>query len=171
MNKWIVGLRDLKVAIIEEIQCVVQELKTIQASLHPSKHLPIPPVPQLHLEETPEKNFQYDSEMLFKFKEVLEERVKVKETVPVVTSAEAGGIGAFGGGFLHSPSVKEIDTIGRGASIKSVKMASGTASVATVKSFEIAQPEPTNTELEISLREEIRNIYLQETLVKRVRKY
>nr|XP_034970286.1 cilia- and flagella-associated protein 44 isoform X2 [Zootoca vivipara] len=75
MNKWIVSLRDLKVAIIEEIQCVVQELKKIQSSLHPSQHVPVPPIPQLLPEETPEKQFQYDSERLMKFKRDMEEQV------------------------------------------------------------------------------------------------
>ncbi|XP_042312653.1 cilia- and flagella-associated protein 44 isoform X2 [Sceloporus undulatus] len=169
MNKWIVGLRDLKVAIIEEIQCVVQELKTIQSSLHPSQQLPVPLVPQLLPEETPENNFEYDSEMLFKFRQELEEQgLKAKEIVAEVSSAEAGGLGAFGGGFLHTPSVKELDSFTRGTSMKSLKTGSGTGAVTSVKSFEMELTEPTELELEIKQREEIRNIYMQETLIKRI---
>ncbi|XP_053161847.1 cilia- and flagella-associated protein 44 isoform X2 [Hemicordylus capensis] len=167
MNKWIVSLRDLKVAIIEEIQCVVQELKTIQSSLHRSKHLPIPPVPELHPDEIPEKKFQYDSEMLLKFKQELEERAKEKEIVPVTPSVEGGGIGGFGGGFLHVPSAKELEITARGTSLKTLKTISGTAGV-TPKTFEFEQAEPTEMELEIAKREEIRNIHLQETLIKRI---
>ncbi|KAH0625031.1 hypothetical protein JD844_033049 [Phrynosoma platyrhinos] len=169
MNKWIVGLRDLKVAIIEEIQCVVQELKTIQSSLPQSQQLPVPVVPQLLPEETPENNFQYDSGMLFKFRQELEEQgLKVKETVPVVPSAEAGGLGGFGGGFLHTTSVKEMESFTRGTSLKSLKTGSGTATVVPVKSFELELTEPTELELEIKQREEIRNVYMQETLIKRI---
>ncbi|XP_060626745.2 cilia- and flagella-associated protein 44 [Anolis sagrei] len=170
MNKWIVGLRDLKVAIIEEIQCVVQALKNIQASLDPSKHLPVPPVPQLLPEETPEKKFQYDNETLLKFRQELEEQgLKVKEAMPVVPSAEAGGLGGFGGGFLHTPSVKEIDTSTRGAgSQKSVKPATTPTAVLPVGSFEMELVEPTELEVEIRKREEIRNMYMQETLIKRI---
>ncbi|XP_061484299.1 cilia- and flagella-associated protein 44 [Rhineura floridana] len=167
MNKWIVSLRDLKVAIIEEIQCVVQELKTIQISLHPSKHLPVPPIPQLLPEETPEKHFQYDGELLMKFKQELEDRAKLDETVPVAPSAEAGGLGGFGGGFLHAPSTKDIEIIMRGTSLKSMKMASGTTTVSP-KSFEIEAAEPTELELEIANREEIRNLHMQEILIKRI---
>ncbi|XP_054829046.1 cilia- and flagella-associated protein 44 isoform X2 [Eublepharis macularius] len=165
MNKWIISLRDLKVAIIEEIQCLVQELKTIQSSLHPSKHLPIPPVPQLHPEETPEKRFQYDHETLLKFKHDQEAQAKLKESV---ASSEGGGsIGMFGSGFLHTPSLKEMEIIARGVSMKTMKIASTTAA-ATPKSFEIERAEPTELELEIAKREEIKNVYLQESLIKRI---
>uniref|UniRef100_A0A8D2LTQ5 Cilia- and flagella-associated protein 44 n=1 Tax=Varanus komodoensis TaxID=61221 RepID=A0A8D2LTQ5_VARKO len=166
MNKWIVSLRDLKVAIIEEIQCVVQELRTIQSSLHPSKQVPVPPIPQLLPEETPEKYFQYDCEVLLKFKQELEDRVKLKETVSGIPSAEAGNLGGFGGGFLHTASVKELD-ITRAISLKSMKMSSGVAA-STPKSFEIDRGETTELELEIKRREEIRSIYMQGTLIKRI---
>ncbi|XP_034970285.1 cilia- and flagella-associated protein 44 isoform X1 [Zootoca vivipara] len=166
MNKWIVSLRDLKVAIIEEIQCVVQELKKIQSSLHPSQHVPVPPIPQLLPEETPEKQFQYDSERLMKFKRDMEEQVRLKETVQVAPSGEGGGLGGFGGGFYRAPSVKDLEAAMRSTSLKSMKIASGTAQ--TVKTFEFEAVEPTELEVEIAKRGEIRNIYMQEVLVKRV---
>lgn len=166
MNKWIISLRDLKVAIIEEIQCLVQELKTIQSSLHPFKHLPIPPVPQLHPDETPEKRFQYDNETLLKFKNEQEAKAQLKKSV---ASSEGGGsLAGFGSRFLHTPSMKEMELVTRGTSLKTMKTASAT-SAATPKSFEIEQAEPTEMELEIMKRDEISNIYLQESLIKRVR--
>lgn len=45
MNRYILSLQDLTVAVIEEIQCLVQELKSIQLILHISKHIPIPQIP------------------------------------------------------------------------------------------------------------------------------
>lgn len=169
MNKWIISLRDLKVAIIEEIQCLVQEVKTIQSSLNSSQHLPIPPVPQLQPNEVPEKKFQYDNEMLLKFKQDEDARAKQKEAaIPDATSTDSAALGGFGGGFLHNPSAKELDLVGRATSIKSMKMASVTVS-AVPKAFEIEQVEPTEMELEIAKREEIKNVYLQEHLIKRVR--
>ncbi|XP_062982990.1 cilia- and flagella-associated protein 44 [Elgaria multicarinata webbii] len=168
MNKWIVSLRDLKVTIIEEIQCVVQELKSIQSSLHPSKHFPIPPIPHLLPEETPEKQFQYDHEVLFKFSQELENRVKLKETTSLAPSLEAANLGGFGGGFLLTASVKELDIIARATSMKSMKASSGIAAAAAVKSFEIGLAEPTEQGLEIAKREEIRSIHMQETLIKRI---
>ncbi|KAM6447444.1 cilia- and flagella-associated protein 44 isoform 1-T1 [Liasis olivaceus] len=166
MNKWIVSLRDLKVAIIEEIQCVVQELKAIQSSLDPSKHLPIPPVPQLLPEETPEKHFQYDRDMLLKFKQEAEDQEKLKKSMSLIRSVESANIGGFGGGFLHVSSTKEIDT-GRALSLKPGRSPSG-ITVVSHKIFEIERVEPTDLELEITQREEIRNVHLQETLIKRI---
>ena len=65
MNKCILSLQDLKVAAIKEIQCLVQELKSIQSILpHISQHIPSPQMPQIHPGEVPEKRFQYDEEML-----------------------------------------------------------------------------------------------------------
>nr|XP_056714145.1 cilia- and flagella-associated protein 44 [Euleptes europaea] len=165
MNKWIISLRDLKAAIIEEIQCLVQELKTVQSSLHPSKHLPIPPVPQLHPDETPEKRFQYDSEILLKFKHEEEAKAKLKKSVAI--SDSGGSTAGFGGGFLHTPSLKEIAMLTRCVSMKTMRATSTTAA-AIPKLFEIEQAEPTEMELEIAKREEIRNVYLQERLIKRI---
>lgn len=164
MNKWIISLRDLKVAIIEEIQCVVQELRTIQSSLHPSKHLPIPPIPGLHPDEVPEKKFQYDSELLLKFKQELEERAKAID-IPQTTSGES--IGGFGGGFLHVSSAKEFDVVSRSFSVKYTKEIAGINAV-SLKAFKMDLIEPTELEIEITKREEIRNIYLQEKLIKRI---
>uniref|UniRef100_A0A8C6VRT2 Cilia- and flagella-associated protein 44 n=1 Tax=Naja naja TaxID=35670 RepID=A0A8C6VRT2_NAJNA len=166
MNKWIVSLRDLKVAIIEEIQCVVQELKAIQSSLDPSKHLSIPSVPNLLPEETPEKHFQYDYNMLLKFKQEAEVQEKLKKIASSIPSIESGSLGGFGGGFLHSPSFKEIES-GRIATLRPGRLPSGT-SEAPPKIFEIQQAEPTDLELQIRQREEIRNVHLQETLIKRI---
>lgn len=167
MNKWIVSLRDLKVAIIEEIQCVVQELKAIQSSLDPSKHLPIPSVPQLLPEETPEKHFQYDHDILLKFKQEAEDQEKFKKIASSIPSIESGSLGGFGGGFLHSPSIKEVES-GRIATLRPRRLPSG-VSEQPPKIFEIQQAESTDLELEIRQREEIRNVHLQETLIKRVR--
>ncbi|XP_048348373.1 cilia- and flagella-associated protein 44 [Sphaerodactylus townsendi] len=165
MNKWIISLRDLKVAIIEEIQCLVQELKTIQSSLNPSKHLPIPPVPQLHRDETPEKRFQYDRETLLKFKQEQEVKAKRRKSVALSEGSVSGG--GFGGGFLHSPSVKEADVISRCVSVKAIK-ATIAAVAAISKPVEVERAEPTEMELEIAKREEIQNVYLQERLIKRI---
>ncbi|XP_075762751.1 cilia- and flagella-associated protein 44 isoform X2 [Pelodiscus sinensis] len=81
MNKWIISLRDLKVAIIEEINCLVQELKSIQSALNASEQLPIPPIPQLHPEETPEKKFQYDNNILLKFQQEQETKAKAAKQI------------------------------------------------------------------------------------------
>ncbi|XP_026513175.1 cilia- and flagella-associated protein 44 [Terrapene carolina triunguis] len=162
MNKWIISLRDLKVAIIEEIICLVQELKSIQSALDASEQLPIPPIPQLHPEETPEKKFQYDKNILLKFKQEQENKQRLSEQVE-----DNASFAVFGGKFLHAPSLKEIDSPSRGSSVRSMRITSSVTPMQP-KVFEIEKAEPTEMELEILKREKIRNIYLQETLIKRI---
>ncbi|XP_074830119.1 cilia- and flagella-associated protein 44 isoform X4 [Natator depressus] len=162
MNKWIISLRDLKVAVIEEIICLVQELKSIKSALDASEQLPIPPIPQLHLEETPEKKFQYDNNILLKFKQEEENKQRLSEQVE-----ENASFTVFGGKFLHAPSLKEIDSSSRASSVRSMRIGSSVIPVQP-KVFEIEKSEPTEMELEILKREKIRNIYLQETLIKRI---
>nr|XP_048673682.1 cilia- and flagella-associated protein 44 isoform X2 [Caretta caretta] len=162
MNKWIISLRDLKVAVIEEIICLVQELKSIKSALDASEQLPIPPIPQLHLEETPEKKFQYDNNILLKFKQEEENKKRLSEQVE-----ENASFTVFGGKFLHAPSLKEIDSSSRASSVRSMRIGSSVIPMQP-KVFEIEKSEPTEMELEILKREKIRNIYLQETLIKRI---
>ncbi|XP_073164587.1 cilia- and flagella-associated protein 44 isoform X2 [Lepidochelys kempii] len=162
MNKWIISLRDLKVAVIEEIICLVQELKSIKSALDASQQLPIPPIPQLHLEETPEKKFQYDNNILLKFKQEEENKKRLSEQVE-----ENASFTVFGGKFLHAPSLKEIDSSSRASSVRSMRIGSSVIPMQP-KVFEIEKSEPTEMELEILKREKIRNIYLQETLIKRI---
>ncbi|XP_042644979.1 LOW QUALITY PROTEIN: cilia- and flagella-associated protein 44 [Tyto alba] len=162
MNKEIMSLRDLKVSIIDEIKCLVQELKSIQAALDSSECLPLPLIPQLHPDEVPEKKFEYDSDILLKFKEEQEAKAKLQEQVEGSPSSHA-----FGGGIFQAPSIKETGPGAQAASSCPMKTA---PSVVTEqrKVFEIEKAEPTEMELEILKREKIKNLYLQETLIKKI---
>ncbi|XP_064376544.1 cilia- and flagella-associated protein 44 isoform X6 [Dromaius novaehollandiae] len=162
MNKQIMSLRDLKVSIIDEIKCLVQELKSIQAALDLSEQLPLPPIPQLHPDEVPEKKFQFDSDILLKFKHEQEAKAKLQEQLEGSPS-----FGVFRERFLHGPSLRETEPVTRAASVRSMKIVSSVVTEQP-KVFEIEKAEPTETELEILKREKIRNIYLQETLIKRI---
>ncbi|NXP06425.1 CFA44 protein, partial [Thinocorus orbignyianus] len=159
MNKEIMSLRDLKVSIIDEIKCLVQELKSIQAALDLSECLPLPPIPQLYPDEVPEKKFEYDSDILLKFKEEQEAKAKLQEKLEGSPSSHA-----LRHKFLRAPSVKEIDPVAQGADAE-------TASLLVTerrKVFEIEKAEPTEMELQILKRQKIKNLYLQETLVKKI---
>ncbi|XP_074839653.1 cilia- and flagella-associated protein 44 [Carettochelys insculpta] len=162
MNKWIISLRDLKVAINEEINCLVQELKSIQSALDASELLPIPPIPQLHPEETPEKKFQYDDKILLEFQQEQGTKDRLSEQVEEVSS-----FAVFGAKFLPAPSLKEMELLSRGSSMKLMRTASSVTPVQP-KVIEIGKAEPTQMELEILKREKIKNIYLQEILIKRI---
>ncbi|NXL57204.1 CFA44 protein, partial [Chordeiles acutipennis] len=163
MNKEIMSLRDLKVSVIDEIKCLVQELKSIQAALDLSERLPLPLIPQLHPDEVPEKKFEYDSEKLLNFKEKEEEaKAKLHEQLEGSPSSHA-----FRHGFLRAPSVKEIDSMAQATGACPVKIASSVVTEQQ-KVFEIEKAEPTEMELEILKREKIKNLYLQETLIKKI---
>ncbi|XP_009328783.1 PREDICTED: WD repeat-containing protein 52 [Pygoscelis adeliae] len=162
MNKEIMSLRDLKISIIDKIKCLVQELKSIQTALDLSEHLPLPPIPQLYPDEVPEKKFEYDSDVLLKFKEEQEAKAKLQEQLEGSPSSCA-----FRHGFLRAPSIKEIDPMAQAAGARLMKTASSVVTEQR-KVFEIEKAEPTEMELEISKREKIKNLYLQETLIKKI---
>ncbi|NWV78886.1 CFA44 protein, partial [Dasyornis broadbenti] len=156
MNKEIVSLRDLKVSIIDEIKGLVKELKSIQASLDLSEHLPIPLIPQLHLDEVPEKIIEYNSDVLLKFKEEQEAKAKLEEPLEGCPSSRA-----FRHVFFQTPPVEEVDPMAQAGDASAVVTEEQNA-------FEMEKAEPTEMELEILKREKIKNLYLQETLIKRI---
>ncbi|XP_009981330.1 PREDICTED: WD repeat-containing protein 52, partial [Tauraco erythrolophus] len=162
MNKEIMSLRDLKVSIIDEIKCLVQELKSIQAALDLSEHLPLPLIPHLHPDEVPEKKFEYDTDILLKFKEEQKAKAKLQEQLEASPSSHA-----FRHGFLRAPSIKEIDPLAQAAGARLMKTASSVVTEQQ-KVFEIEKAEPTEMELEILKREKIKNLYLQESLIKKI---
>lgn len=156
MNKEIVSLRDLKVSIIDEIKSLVEELKSIQSSLDVSEHLPIPPIPQLHPDEVPENVIEYNSDVLLKFKEEKEAKPNPKEPLEGCPASRA-----FRHVFFQTPPVQEGDPVAQDEDESDVDTEKQEA-------FETEKAEPTEMELEILKREKIKNLYLQETLIKKV---
>ncbi|XP_058656009.1 cilia- and flagella-associated protein 44 [Ammospiza caudacuta] len=156
MNKEIVSLRDLKVSTIDEIKSLVKEVKSIQANLDVSEHLPIPPIPQLHPDEVPEKIVECSSDVLLKFKEEQEAKAELEEPLEGCASFRA-----FRHVFLKTPPVEEGDAM----------VQTGDASAVVTgkqEAYEMEKAEPTEMELEILMREKIKNLYLQETLIKKI---
>ncbi|NXK55611.1 CFA44 protein, partial [Chauna torquata] len=162
MNKQIMSLRDLKVSLIDKIKCLVQELKSIQAALDLSEHLPLPMIPQLHPDEVPEKKFEYDSDILLKFKQKQAAKAKLLEHLEGSPSSAA-----LRHSFLKASSFKETGPMTQAASVHTMKVASSVVTEQQ-KLFEIEKAEPTEMELEILKREKIKNLYLQETLIKKI---
>lgn len=162
MNKQILSLRDFKVSVIDEIKCLVQELKSIQAALDLSEHLPLPPIPQLHPDEVPEKKFEYDTDILLKFKQEQEAKAKFQE--PLEGSPSSG---APRRSFLKPSSLKESGPVTQPAREHPVKTTPSVV-VEQKKLLEIEKAEPTEMELEILKREKIKNLYLQDSLIKKV---
>ncbi|NWH85000.1 CFA44 protein, partial [Aegithalos caudatus] len=156
MNKEIVSLRDLKVSTIDEIKSLVKEVKSIQASLDVSEHLPIPLIPQLHSDEIPEKIVEYNSDVLLKFKEEQEAKAKLKEPLE-----ECPSFRAFRHMFLQTFPVEEGHPMAQARDASAVVTEEQNA-------FEMEKVEPTEMELEILKREKIKNLYLKETLIKKI---
>ncbi|XP_045142087.1 cilia- and flagella-associated protein 44 [Echinops telfairi] len=162
MNKCILSLRGLKMAVIEEIQCLVQELKNIQSTLPVSKHIPIPQIPQIHPEEVPEKRFQYDEETLLTFKR---QQMKTQEEKSPPTGL-AGSM-ATPGGFKIPPG-KDLDLIARRETLARMSKAS-TFSIDIGKCSEFEPAEPTDMEIEIAKRDEVKHVYMQQYLLNRIK--
>lgn len=162
MNKQIMSLRDFKVSIIEEIKCLLQELKSVQAALDLSERLPLPLIPQLHPDEVPEKRFEYDHDILLKFKEKQAAKATLQEQLE-----ESPSSGAFGHSFKSS--YKKTGSLQQTASSPTMKRSSSVVTEQQ-KIFVIEKAEPTEIELEILKKEKIKNLYLQKTLINKVGK-
>ncbi|XP_029795183.1 cilia- and flagella-associated protein 44 [Suricata suricatta] len=157
MNKCILSLRDLKVAVIEEIQCLVQELKSIQSTLHTSKHIPIPEIPQIHPEEVPEKRFHYDEETLLKFRQ---KQMKIQDKK--LSRLEQ----SLGRRFLKASSGKDGDLTRDSLSRSSKSLV---LNIETSKLTEFEKADPIDIELEIMKRDEIKHVYMQQYLTNRIK--
>uniref|UniRef100_A0A803Y6J2 Cilia- and flagella-associated protein 44 n=1 Tax=Meleagris gallopavo TaxID=9103 RepID=A0A803Y6J2_MELGA len=156
MNKQIMSLRDIKVSIIEEIKCLLQELKSVQAALDLSECLPLPLIPQLHPDEVPEKRFEYDHDILLKFKEEQAAKAKLQEQSEESPSSDA---------FRHS--FKETGSLQQTASSHTMKRSLSMVTEQQ-KIFVSEKAEPTEIELEILKKKKIKNLYLQKTLINKI---
>ncbi|KAM4795585.1 cilia- and flagella-associated protein 44 [Rhinophrynus dorsalis] len=158
MNVLILALRDLKVDTIKEIQSLVQELRSIQSMLDSSKHLPIPPVPHMHPDETPEKRYQYNSDTLQKFRLEQERKGKVPEAVT------EGGFGGFEAGTQSTVILMEAQ------SRPSTGPSSISAESSMIGSPQVQEREMSELEKEIQKIEEIKNLYKQKNLIQKINK-
>ncbi|XP_069491898.1 cilia- and flagella-associated protein 44 isoform X2 [Ambystoma mexicanum] len=158
MNQWIVSLRDFKVATIEQIQTLVHHLNEIQIALDPSKCLPIPKVPRLHRDETPEKRFQYDDETLNKFRLAQEKKALSPE--------QQGDFGGFEGSQGRAEVQKQPGSQSRLTS--SSKSATQISPVTPTEAADKDESGFTELEQEIMKVEEIRNIYHQQRIIKKI---
>ncbi|XP_064412807.1 cilia- and flagella-associated protein 44 [Latimeria chalumnae] len=154
MNKKILALRDTKVAIIEQVKVLVEELKFIQSNLDPAVHVPIPKVPVLLLEETPETKFQYTKETLLHFKVEQEQKAKAQKQAP------AQGFR----GFLADQSQAQATQPG-GELSKDKK--SNLVSTIGVDQSVILHPH-SELEKEISKTEQIRSLYVQGSIINQI---
>ncbi|XP_066455410.1 cilia- and flagella-associated protein 44 isoform X2 [Eleutherodactylus coqui] len=161
MNRSIMALRDLKLETIEKMKSLGREVRIIQEALDPSKHLPIPRVPLVLADETPEKKFQYDSETLRKFQLEQENRIQAQP------ATEGGGFGAFDTfGGKQQTTEKQSEPHSRPST-------TGTTSsyrMASSQNRNVQNTELSDLEREALRREEMKNLYMQENLIQQMNK-
>ncbi|KAM3935997.1 cilia- and flagella-associated protein 44 [Leptodactylus fuscus] len=161
MNRSIMALRDLKLETIEKMKTLVQEVRVIQEALDPSKHLPVPRVPSMLPDETPEKKFQYDSETLHKFQMEQKSQAQARSTM------EEGGFGGFGSfGGKQQIAAKQSEPHSRPSTTSTVR----SYRIASSQRRHVQNTETSGLEKEAEQREEIKNLYRQENLIKQIYK-
>nr|DBA34597.1 TPA: hypothetical protein GDO54_002143 [Pyxicephalus adspersus] len=159
MNRSILELRDLKMETIKNIKSLVEELKVIQSVLDPSKHLPIPKVPSMHSDETPERKFQYDSETLQNFKQEQANQVQAPRM------GEDGGFGAFEGfGGKQQVGVKHSQVSSRPSTTSTIR----SYRAVSARMHPMEDMELSELEKEMIRIEEIKNLYRQENIIKQI---
>ncbi|XP_040277654.1 cilia- and flagella-associated protein 44, partial [Bufo bufo] len=158
MNRSIMALRDLKLETIEKMKNIVREVRVTQEALDSSKHLPIPRVPSLRPDETPEKKFQYDSETLRRFQLEQDNRVQAPPAM------QEGGFGGFGFGEKQQTTAKQSESQSRPSTTSTAR----SCRIASSQRRHLQRMELSDLEKEAVQREEIRNLYMQDNLIKQM---
>ncbi|XP_048254045.1 cilia- and flagella-associated protein 44-like isoform X2 [Haliotis rufescens] len=97
-NVKLLALRDKKIRIIEDIRRHVHQLHTVQTRLFPDRHKPLPNIPDMHMEELPEKRLEYTRETLLQFKKDMESQRIAEQKTKAGGSGFGAGFGGFSGG-------------------------------------------------------------------------
>ncbi|KAH9503837.1 Cilia- and flagella-associated protein 44 [Bulinus truncatus] len=172
-NVRLLALRDKKIQVINEIKNIVAQLKEIHSHLDPERHLPVPDVPELSVEEMPEKSLEYDREILLKFK--VEYEIKQRHATTDGGQTSAGNVGGFGFGFGGGNTVSQEKNTATAPTqtVKQTVKVSAKEKENEVDSNKVAEEkeEDTSTELEKELQriEQIRLAYEQSQLIQHIR--
>ena len=103
-NKKLLGLRDKKKGLVEDLNRDIDRLEQIQVILVQSNGKPISR-PAMRPEEVPEKKYEYTKERLLEFKKELES----KSASSNKTEEDGGGLGGFGSGGNKPGSAKRAE--------------------------------------------------------------
>lgn len=76
MNKRIMALRDCKVRLVSQLRAQAQQAQRVQQRLAAHLHRPIPTVPNMLPEETPEKRLQYSRATIERYRVLREQRYR-----------------------------------------------------------------------------------------------
>ncbi|XP_059142623.1 cilia- and flagella-associated protein 44-like isoform X2 [Physella acuta] len=173
-NQKLLALRDSKIQVINEVKEIVEKLKEIQSKLDPERLVPIPPIPELTLEEMPERVMEYTKESLKKFKIEYDIRQKQAKT----DGGQAGSGGGFGFGFGGGGGSTAAPALEKQMSEDSVSDETNTSKISTGEkeekkevevSEEIAEDDTVSPlEKQIHQIEQIRLTYEQNQLLQHI---
>ncbi|XP_070707121.1 cilia- and flagella-associated protein 44 [Pempheris klunzingeri] len=156
MNGWIVALRDSKVRLVSQLRAQAQEVQKVQQHLAAHLHRPLPALPTILPEETPEKKLQYNKVILERYRILKEQR-----------SRTLGQEERDGATSVLEQLEKEMEGEGeRGEEVAPSLSASST----TIEEDTAVEEEAELTELEEQLRkeDEIRLLYKQDSLLEQM---
>ncbi|KAK3107710.1 hypothetical protein FSP39_020546 [Pinctada imbricata] len=152
-NLRLLKLRDVKINVIEEIRDLVSQLHETQTKLDAGKHKSIPPVPEMHPEEMPEKVLEYTRDTLIAFKKDMETKGKKG-------ASSFGGFGGFGGGEAPTKTASPVP--------KASTHPSQATRTGEDGEEDLVDEELSPLEIQLKEEEEIRLVYDQDRLLTRI---
>ncbi|XP_006628047.3 cilia- and flagella-associated protein 44 isoform X2 [Lepisosteus oculatus] len=154
MNEKIMSLRNSKVESIRQIWDCVQQLRTVQSRLDPAKRRPVPSVPTLLPEEMPERKMRYTRDTLLRYKQL---RAKRARTADLEAGEDESG---FLGLALAGREQEEML-----ACESPNREGTPCSSESQTEQYDAVL---TDLEEEMQQAEEIRHLYLQDSLLQRI---
>lgn len=76
MNGRIIALRDSKVRLVSQLRAQAQQVQEVQQRLPAHLHRPLPALPNILPEETPENRLQYSHATLERYRVLREQRYR-----------------------------------------------------------------------------------------------
>ncbi|XP_030622994.1 cilia- and flagella-associated protein 44 [Chanos chanos] len=156
MNIRILALRDRKVELISQLRSQVEQLQALQEHLPPEKRRPVPAVPSLLPEETPERKLQYTRTTLERYRAL---RAKRAPTDRTEDQEEGQGL------------LDQLEQENKDSHVEGERVQSHSEEQKEEQSEEKGKgvcEELTELEQEMREVEEIRSLYLQDTLLKQM---
>ncbi|MBN3326680.1 CFA44 protein, partial [Atractosteus spatula] len=154
MNEKIMSLRNSKVESIRQIRDCVLQLRTVQSRLDPAKRLPVPSVPTLLPEEMPERKMRYTRDTLLRYKQLRAKHARTAD--PEGGEDESGFLGLELAGREQEEMLACESPHREGTPCSSESQTEQYDAVLT------------DLEEEMQQAEEIRHLYLQESLLQRL---
>ncbi|XP_041923604.1 cilia- and flagella-associated protein 44 isoform X1 [Alosa sapidissima] len=159
MNTRVMDLRDSKVALLASLRSLLHRLQEVQERLPASKRQPLPSLPTLLPEETPEKKLRYTRDTLRRYDALLKAR-----------EVQRRGGGGADEGEEGDPLLTELGKEGQREEEEEERKESGRTRQTGEEEVGGEEEQEMETELEKEMRrvEEIKNLDLQDSLLQEI---